>query len=121
MFKIKTLNCNLDNLFQQLKIVGNLDYAIVNAAKYGDCSTCVNAALADQFGEDSKGIFCKLWTSGPNKDTATLDEKHGQLFVSHDISAEQYAKIVDYLTKQSYDWTITPVDYDPARCLEIRW
>lgn len=57
----------LTNIFGKIRIRANLDYVIVNTDDYGDCNSCVNAALSSRYGEQSKGIFAKHWLKGMNK------------------------------------------------------
>ena len=113
---LKTL---LDNTFAKAKIAAGLDYAVTDTDSFGDCNTCVNQALADEFGENSTGIYAKYWESGMNagKHISVLDS----LYIAHDITPQQADILIGVLSKY---YTVTPAAYDPTKtfCIsERRW
>ena len=106
----------LNRVFKEIKVKAKMDYAIPTPDKYGDCNTCVNYELADQFGIDSKGIYAKHWTTGMNaggpwKD---LDKVH----IGHDITEEQAKIMVEVLEANGY--AVEPREYDESKCFCIK-
>ena len=105
----------LNTVFRIIKIAANLDYAITNADAYGDCQTCVNYALCEAFGEESKGIWTKHWTKGMNAGGPWkyLDKA----YICHDITEEQAKTIVKML--EHYGYNVEPKEYNPYKCFVI--
>lgn len=105
----------LNTVFRIIKIAASLEYAITNADTYGDCQTCVNYALCETFGEESKGIWTKHWLKGMNKGDAWKDLN--KVYIGHDITEEQAKIIVRVL--ESYGYNVEPKEYDPRKCFVI--
>ena len=105
----------LNTVFRIIKIAANLDYAITNADAYGDCQTCVNYALCEAFGAESKGIWTKHWTKGMNKGCAWKDLD--KVYICHDINEEQAKTIVKVL--EHYGYNVEQKEYDPCKCFVI--
>lgn len=87
----------LNKVFSEIKEKANMDYAIINAAEYGDCN----------FGMDSKGIYAKHWLKKLNK-----------LYIGHDITAEQAEIMIKVLKENGY--SVKPEKYDSTRSFLIR-
>jgi hypothetical protein len=105
----------LNTVFRIIKIAAKLDYAITNADAYGDCQTCVNYALCEAFGEESKGIWTKHWTKGMNAGGPWKDLD--DVYIGHDITEEQAKIIVKVL--ESYGYNVEPKEYNPHKCFVI--
>lgn len=105
----------LNTAFRIIKIAAGLDYAITNADDYGDCNTCVNSMLCEQFGVESKGVWTKHWTKGMNAGGPwkNLDD----VYIGHDITEEQAKIIVRVL--ESYGYNVEPREYNPYKCFVI--
>ena len=105
----------LNEAFRIIKIAAKLDYAITNADNYGDCQSCVNYALCEAFGVESKGIWTKHWLKGMNKGRPwkELDE----VYIGHDITEGQAEIIVQILER--YDYKVEPREYNPHECFVI--
>lgn len=104
----------LNKAFAEVKQAAKMDYAVVNTDDYGDCNTCANAALADEFGEESTGIYAKHWLRGGN---ATVPYKYlDGLFIGHDITKEQAAVFIEVMSKY---YNVLPEQYDPSKSFEI--
>ncbi len=101
----------LTNVFIKIKERAKLDYAITNTDAYGDCSSCVNGALADCYGEQSKGIFAKHW----NKECSYAELV--ELYIEHDLTPEQGKILIDSFIADGYE--ITPKEYDERKCFLI--
>lgn len=106
----------LNKVFEQIKARANLDYAITNSDEYGDCNTCVNYALGNKFGIESKGIYAKHWLKGMNAGGAWkhLDE----LYIGHDLTEEQGKIVIATFQANGYD--IEPKVYDESRSFLIK-
>ena len=106
----------LNRVFKEVKIKANLDYAITNTDDYGDCNTCANCEIADEFGIDSKGIYAKHWLKGMNAGGAWkyLDK----LYIGHDLTAEQGKILIDVFKANGY--IIEPEEYNPSRAFNIK-
>ena len=105
-----------NKVFKEIKEVAKMDYAIPTPDKYGDCNSCVNYALCEQFGTDSNGIWAKHWITGMNKGCAwkALDS----VYIAHDITAEQAKIMVEVFEANGY--TVTPRIYDPFTCYLVK-
>ena len=105
----------LNTVFRIIKIAAGLDYAITNADAYGDCMSCVNYALCEAFGEESKGIWTKHWTKGMNAGGPWKDID--DVCIAHDITEEQAKTIVRVL--EHYGYNVEPKEYNPRQCFVI--
>ena len=105
----------LNEVFRVIKIMANLDYAITNADAYGDCQSCVNYALCEAFGVESKGIWTKHWTKGMNAGGPWKDLD--DVCIAHDITEEQANTIVKVL--EHYGYKVEPREYNPRKCFVI--
>ena len=106
----------LNRVFKEIKNKAKMDYAIPTPDKYGDCNTCVNYELADQFGIDSKGIYAKHWTTGMN--AGGTWKALNSVYIAHDITEEQAKIMVEVLEENGYD--VEPREYDESRCFCIK-
>lgn len=88
----------LNKVFSEIKEKANMDYAIINAAEYGDCN----------FGMDSKGIYVKHWLKGTNAGGPW--KNLNKLYIGHDITAEQAEKMIKILKDNGY--SVKPEKYD---------
>lgn len=106
----------LNRVFKEIKTKAKMDYAIPTPDKYGDCNTCVNYELADQFGIDSKGIYAKHWTTGMNAGGPWkyLDD----VYIGHDITEEQAKIMIEIFEENGYD--IQPKEYNPSKAFLIK-
>lgn len=105
----------LNTVFRIIQIAAKLDYAITNADAYGDCQSCVNYALGEEFGVESKGIWTKHWTKGMNAGGAWKDLD--DVCIAHDITEDQAKIIVRVL--ESYGYNVEPKEYNPCECFVI--
>ena len=106
----------LNKVFEEIKAKSNMDYAITNTDDYGDCNTCVNCELADVFGEESKGIYVKHWTTGMNAGGPWKDLN--DVYIGHDITEEQAKIMVEVLEANGY--AVEPRVYDERKCFCIK-
>ena len=106
----------LNEVFHVIKVAANLDYAITNADAYGDCQSCVNYRLCENFGVESKGIWTKHWLEGMNKGDAWKDLN--KVYIGHDITEEQAKIMVGVL--EAYGYAVEPREYDESRCFCIK-
>lgn len=106
----------LDRTFLKVKEKANMDYAITNTDKFGDCNTCVNDSLIDAFGRYSTGIYAKHWRYGMNQGKPWTDVK--ELYIAHDITPKQAEILIDVFTQNGYD--IEPKEYDESKAFVIR-
>ena len=106
----------LNKAFEEVKVRASLDYAVTNADEYGDCNTCVNAGLVDEFGMDSKGIYAKHWLKGMNKGCAWKNLH--SVYIGHDITKEQADILVKTFEECGYE--VNPKEYDPYKCFNIK-
>lgn len=100
--------------FKEFSNVKGVDYAIINTDSYGDCNTCVNASLVDDFGEESKGIFLKHWRKGMNAGPSI--SKLDELYIAHDITEEQGEKLHNILSKY---FIVEPEKYNNSKAFVI--
>lgn len=106
----------LDNVFQDVKRLSEMDYAVINTDIYGDCNTCVLDGLSSQFGVESTGIYAKVWLHGMNACSGW--ENLDTVFISHDITEEQAKIMIEVFKKNGYE--ITPEKYNKHECFLIR-
>lgn len=106
----------LNTVFRIIQNAAKLDYAITNADAYGDCNSCVNYELCEQFGVESKGIWAKHWLKGMNKGCPwnELDS----VYIAHDITEEQANIMVQVLKAHGYN--VEPKIYNPSKCYLIK-
>lgn len=106
----------LNKVFEEIKTKAKMDYAITNADKYGDCNSCVNYGLSEEFGVESKGIWAKHWLKGMNKGCPWkyLDST----YIAHDITEDQAKIMVEVLEANGY--VVEPREYDERRCFCIK-
>lgn len=104
----------LKETFRAWKKAAKADYAITYPDSFGDCQSCVNYALAEKYGEESKGIFLKEWKHGMNRGRDV--EYLKSVYIAHDITEEQ-AKVFYDVFGESYK--VFPKEYAPARCFEL--
>lgn len=95
--------------------IPGIDYAIVDTDEYGDCHSCVNAAISIRYGEDSKGIFLKHWAKGMNRSKPLKYQE--KAYIAHDLTDEQGTLVLEML-KAEFD--VENEKYDPDRCFVIR-
>lgn len=106
----------LNRVFKEIKTKAKMDYAITNADDYGDCNTCVNYEIVEQFGEESKGIYTKHWLKGMNAGTSW--KYLNQVYIGHDITEEQAKIMVEVLEANGY--AVTPREYDSSKAFLIK-
>lgn len=106
----------LNRVFEEIKTKANMDYAVTNADKYGDCKSCVNYGLSEEFGVESKGIWAKHWLKGMNKGCPWKDID--STYIAHDITEEQVKIMVEVLEANGYD--VEPREYNPSKCFLIK-
>lgn len=106
----------LNTVFRIIQNAAKLDYAITNADDYGDCNSCVNYELCEQFGVESKGIWAKHWLKGMNEGCPwnELDS----VYIAHDITEEQANIMVQVLEVHGY--SVEPKIYNPSKCYLIK-
>lgn len=106
----------LNSVFKEIKKKAKMDYAVPTPDKYGDCNTCVNYALADEFGVDSKGIYAKHWVTGMNAGGPWkyLDG----VYIGHDITEEQANIMITLLEANGY--SVEPRQYNPSKAFYIK-
>ena len=102
-------------LFDELKEICELDYAVVDTDMYGDCTTCVNYELIQQYGLNSKGIFLKHWEYGMNAEKPL--EEIDWAFIAHDLTHEQGVKMFNYLNERV---TLENTSYNPRETFIIK-
>ena len=91
-----------------------IDYAITNPDRLGDCQSCVNCALSEKYGEESKGVWVKEWTHGMNAGTGV--EELDSVYIAHDLTEEQAAIFYSVLGE---NYNIPPTEYNPWECFEL--
>ena len=106
----------LNRVFNEIKIKANMDYAITNADEYGDCQSCVNYELCEQFGVESKGIWAKHWLKGMNKGCPWKDLD--STYIGHDITEEQAKIMIEVLEANGYE--VEPKEYNPKKAFLIK-
>ena len=106
----------LNRVFKEVKTKAKMYYAVPTPDKYGDCNTCVNWELAERFGEESKGIYAKHWTTGMNagQPWKYLDS----VYIGHDITEEQAKVMIEVFEANGYE--IEPKEYNPSRAFLIK-
>ena len=105
----------LNKVFKQIKDKVQLDYAITNADEYGDCASCVTAALHNEFGSEATGIWVKHWLKGINK--GKLWKYVDSVYIAHDIT-EEMAKIMVQVLKDN-GYKVEPEQYEATECFKI--
>lgn len=106
----------LNKVFEEIKTKANMDYAVTNADKYGDCNTCVNYGLGEEFGIESKGIYTKHWLKGMNAGCPW--KELNSVYIGHDITEEQAKIMVEVLETNGY--IVEPREYDENTCFCIK-
>lgn len=91
-----------------------IDYAITNPDSLGDCMSCVNDALCEKYGEESKGIWVKEWTRGMNAGDGI--ESLDTVYIAHDITEAQAAMLYSVLGEY---YNILPAQYDRGKCFNL--
>ena len=104
----------LKKTFREWKKAANADYAITYPDSLGDCMSCVNYALCEKYGEESKGIFLKEWKHGMNRGDDV--EYLTSVYIAHDITTEQAKAFYDVFCEH---YKVFPEEYDPAKCFEL--
>lgn len=99
---------NLNFHFTKIKMLCAMDYAIVNTDKYGDCNTCTQSQLIDEFGIESTGIYLKHWLMGINKGRPVKDLD--ELYIAHDLTEEQAKLFIEYMNNF---YIVIPQNYNP--------
>ena len=104
----------LKETFRAWKKAAKADYAITYPDNLGDCMSCVNYALCEKYGEESKGIFLKHWKHGMNggDDVECLN----YVYIAHDITEEQAKVFYDVFGEH---YKVFPEKYDPHKCFEL--
>jgi len=105
----------LKQTFRDFKKASGVDYAITYPDNLGDCMSCVNYALCEKYGEESKGVWVKHWTHGMNGHGHGV-EGTKSVYVAHDLTEEQ-AKVFYEVFSEHYN--VTPEEYDPSKCFRI--
>ena len=100
--------------FRAWKKAAKADYAITYPDALGDCQSCVNYALSEKYGEESKGIFLKEWKHGINGGS---DVEHlKSVYIAHDITEEQAQIFYDVFGEH---YKVFPNEYSSRRCFEL--
>ena len=106
----------LNRVFKEIKNKAKMDYAISTPDKYGDCNTCVNYELGEEFGVESTGIYAKHWVTGMN---AGGPWKYlNNVYIGHDITEEQAKIMVEVLEANGY--AVEPKEYNPRKAFLIK-
>lgn len=100
--------------FNEWQMRANADYAVTSTDKYGDCMSCVNDRLANDFGHDSKGIWLKHWTEGMNAEAPIGDLN--KVVVAHDITEEQARTFYEVFGQYFH---VFPEQYDSSKCFVL--
>jgi hypothetical protein len=108
----------LQNTFREYKratsVAGRkVDYAITNPDGLGDCMSCVNDALCDKYGVESKGVWVKEWTRGMNGGEGIENLDH--VYIAHDPDNEQVALFYQTVGEH-YNILPKQEDFSPAHC-----
>ena len=106
----------LNTAFRIIQNAAKLDYAITNADAYGDCNSCVNYELCEQFGVESKGIWAKHWLKGMNKGCPWNELDN--VYIAHDITEEQAKIMVGVF--EAHGYVVEPREYDERKCFCIK-
>ena len=104
----------LKETFRAWKKVAKANYAITYPDSLGDCMSCVNCALAEKYGEESKGIFLKEWRHGMNGGGDV--EYLKSVYIAHDITEEQAKVFYDVFGEH---YKVFPEEYNHSRCFEL--
>lgn len=104
----------LKETFRAWKKAAKANYAITYPDSLGDCMSCVNYALAEKYGEESKGIFLKEWRHGMNGGSDV--EYLKSVYIAHDITPEQAKVFYDVFGEH---YKVFPKEYAPARCFQL--
>jgi hypothetical protein len=99
---------------RKYKKASKVDYAITNPDGLGDCQSCVNYALSEKYGEESKGVWVKHFTRGMNASGSI--ENQESVYIAHDITEEQANVLVEVFSEA---FKVFPKEYDPCKCFEI--
>lgn len=106
----------LNRVFKKIKEKCRMDFAITNADDYGDCNSCVWAAIEGDYSGDSTGIYTKVWLKGMNKGNPW--KYRDEVYIGHEITSEQATKMVEIFEAEGYE--INPREYDPSTCFTIK-
>ena len=79
--------------FKVVKKETGLDYARSSASC---CTSCMNYALSEKYGETSKGIFLRYFETGVNKEKWDEEKTYA---INHDLTTEQANKVVEVLKR----------------------
>ena len=101
-------------LFDEIKKETGIDYAITDTDFYGDCMTCVNDELSEEYGIDSKGIYLKHWKTGMNAQIFKEDDE--PVYIVHDLTNERGNAIYNILAKK---YKLEADRYDESKCFVI--
>ena len=93
-----------------------IDYAITNPDGLGDCMSCVNYALCEKYGEDSKGVWVKEWTRGMNAGDGI--EKLDEVYVAHDLDDVQVG-IFYSVVGENFNILPKKADFDRGLCFSL--
>ena len=104
----------LQATFREWKKAAQADYAITAPDSLGDCMSCVNAALCDKYGEDSKGIWAKEWKYGMNGGSDIWHQT--DVCIAHDLTEEQARIFYEVFGKH---YNIYPAAYNESRCFTL--
>ena len=104
----------LKETFRAWKKAAKADSAITYTDALGDCQSCVNYALCEKYGEESKGIFLKAWKHGMNGGSDV--EYLNSVYIAHDITEEQAKVFYDVFCEH---YKVFPKKYDPCKCFEL--
>lgn len=103
----------IEKLFEELKELAGLDYAITETDWYGDCQTCVMSEISMEYGTNVTGIWLKHWEEGMNAGGSI--EEQDTIYIAHNLTDEQAEKIMEYLNENLYQG----FDYEPTKCITI--
>ena len=106
----------LQRTFREWKKAAGADYAITNPSRLGDCMSCVNYALLEKYGEESKGIWAKHWTSGMNKELDLSSPAVKEVYIAHDLTKEQAEKFYEVFGEH---FKVAPREYNPSKCFVL--
>ena len=104
----------LKETFRAWKKAAKADYAITYPDALGDCQSCVNCALSEKYGKESKGIFLKEWKHGMNGGRGV--EYLNSVYIAHDITEEQAEVFYDVFCEH---YKVFPEEYNPYKCFEL--
>ena len=104
----------MQQVFRTIKKQANLDFAITNPDRFGDCQSCVWGGLCEKYGDDCTGIWAKEWNYGMNGGRGIENLK--SVYIAHALTDEQ-AKIVMDILKDNYN--IVNGEFDSGKCIVI--